>query len=97
MARSTTNRPRNPSPGLPSWVKPQLCRLVEAPPQGPEWLHEIKYDGYRMHARLDRGKAQLLTRTGPDWTHKYPAIGRRLVSSAGKTSLSRWRALRHSL
>jgi bifunctional non-homologous end joining protein LigD len=35
---------------------------------------EIKYDGYRMHARLDRGKAQLLTRTGLDWTHKYPAI-----------------------
>jgi ATP-dependent DNA ligase len=44
---------------------------VDAPPQGPEWLHEIKYDGYRMHARLDRGCAQLLTRTGLDWTHKY--------------------------
>jgi hypothetical protein len=37
------------------WVKPQLCKLV---PRGPEWLHEIKYDGYRMHARLDRGRAQ---------------------------------------
>ena len=56
------------------WVKPQLCRLVDAPPRGPEWLHEIKYDGYRMHARLDRGRAQLLTRTGLDWTHKYPSI-----------------------
>jgi bifunctional non-homologous end joining protein LigD len=43
--------------------------LVDAPPQGSEWLHEIKYDGYRMHARVDRGKAQLLTRTGLDWTH----------------------------
>jgi ATP-dependent DNA ligase len=42
------------------WVKPQLCKLVDAPPQGPEWLHEIKYDGYRMHARLHRGRAQLL-------------------------------------
>jgi ATP-dependent DNA ligase len=39
-------------------------------------LHEIKYDGYRMHARLDHGKAQLLTRTGLDWTHKYaPIVG----------------------
>jgi DNA ligase D-like protein (predicted ligase) len=56
------------------WVKPQLCKLVDAPPRGPEWLHEIKYDGYRMHARLDRGRAQLLTRTGLDWTDKYPSI-----------------------
>jgi ATP-dependent DNA ligase len=59
---------------LPKWVKPQLCKLVEAPPQGPEWLHEIKYDGYRMHACLDRGGVTLLTRTGLDWTHKYPPI-----------------------
>jgi hypothetical protein len=35
------------------------------PPQGMEWLHEIKLDGYRMHARLDRGRVSLLTRTGP--------------------------------
>jgi DNA ligase D-like protein (predicted ligase) len=42
--------------------------------KGPEWLHEIKFDGYRMHARLDRGAVRLLTRTGLDWTHKYPAI-----------------------
>jgi bifunctional non-homologous end joining protein LigD len=68
------NRPVGHSPALPKWVKPQLCKLVDAPPQGPEWLHEIKYDGYRMHARLDRGTAQLLTRTGLDWTHKYPTV-----------------------
>jgi DNA ligase D-like protein (predicted ligase) len=59
---------------LPRWVKPQLCKLVDVPPDGSEWLHEIKYDGYRMHARLDRGRAQLLTRTGLDWTHKYAPI-----------------------
>jgi ATP-dependent DNA ligase len=58
----------------PRAVKPQLCGLVDEPPQGPEWLHEIKYDGYRMHARLDHGKAQLLTRTGLYWTHNYPPI-----------------------
>src|SRR5438132_4027610 len=74
MTKSMTNPPRGPSPGLPKWVKPQLCKLVDAPPQGPEWLHEIKYDGYRMHARLDRGRVSLLTRTGLDWTHKYPSI-----------------------
>src|SRR5206468_648609 len=63
------------SPGsLPKWAKPQLCKLVDAPPKGPEWLHEIKYDGYLMHARLDHGRVSLLTRTGLDWTHKYPSI-----------------------
>jgi bifunctional non-homologous end joining protein LigD len=74
MTKSMANRSRGHSPDLPSWVKPQLCKLVGAPPQGPEWLHEIKYDGYRMHARLDHGRAQLLTRTGLDWTHKYPTV-----------------------
>jgi ATP-dependent DNA ligase len=48
--------------------------LVDAAPDGPGWLHEIKYDGYRMHAGLDRGAVKLLTRTGLDWTEKYPAI-----------------------
>jgi ATP-dependent DNA ligase len=37
-------------------------------------LHEIKFDGYRLHARLDRGTVRLLTRTGLDWTYKYPVI-----------------------
>src|SRR3984893_3123070 len=73
MTKSTTNQPRGSSPVLPKWVKPQLCKLVDAPPQGPGWLHEIKYDGYRMHARIDRGRVQLLTRTGLDWSAKYSA------------------------
>jgi hypothetical protein len=51
---------------------------VDVAPDRPDWLHEIKYDGYRMHARLDRGAVKLLTRTGLDWTHKYPlALGAR--------------------
>ena len=59
---------------LPSWISPQLTQLVEVAPNGDQWLHEIKYDGYRMMARLDRGAVKLLTRTGLDWTHKYPTI-----------------------
>jgi ATP-dependent DNA ligase len=51
-----------------------LTELVDAAPDGPAWLHEIKFDGYRMHARLDGGAVRLLTCTGLDWTHKYPAI-----------------------
>jgi DNA ligase D-like protein (predicted ligase) len=98
------SRLTNHPPGLPVWVKPQLSKLVDAPPRGPEWLHEIKYDGYRMHARLDRGRVQLLTRSGLDWTDKYPPIAAAMstlpteqayldgelcgVRSDGKTSFS---------
>ena len=58
----------------PAWVKPQLAKLVEKAPDGPDWLHELKLDGYRMHARLDATTVQTLTRRGNDWTDKYPAI-----------------------
>jgi ATP-dependent DNA ligase len=58
--------------------------LVDDAPEGSAWLHEIKFDGYRMHARLDRGAVRLLTRTGLDWTHKYPAIAA-AVASLGAT------------
>jgi ATP-dependent DNA ligase len=59
------------TPQPPKWIKPQLTRPVDEAPAGDDWLHEIKYDGYRMHARLEGKKAQLLTRTGLDWTRKY--------------------------
>ena len=58
---------------LPRFIPPQLSQPVEKPPSGPQWLHEIKLDGYRMAARIDYGHAQLLTRTGLDWTDKYPS------------------------
>src|SRR5438067_10365332 len=80
MTRSLAGRQRGEATALPAWVKPQLTKLVGEPPDGPEWLHEIKFDGYRMHARLDRGAVGLLTRTGLDWTHKYPAIAAALAS-----------------
>ena len=73
MTRSLARRGHAEATALPDWVKPQLTKLVGEPPDGPEWLHEIKFDGYRMHARLDRGAIRLLTRTGLDWTRKYPA------------------------
>src|SRR5258707_6113779 len=71
MPRSAAHRTRST---LPAFIKPQLSQLGGEAPDGPDWLHEIKYDGYRMHARLDAGDARLLTRTGLDWTHKYRPI-----------------------
>jgi len=56
----------------PKWIKPKFTRIADEAPAGNDWLHEIKYDSYRMHARLDRGKIQLLARTGLDWSRRYP-------------------------
>jgi hypothetical protein len=58
---------------LPVFVPPRLSKPVEKPPPGLQWVHEIKLDGYRMAVRIDNGRAQLLTRTGLDWTTKYPS------------------------
>jgi bifunctional non-homologous end joining protein LigD len=80
MARSVARQRRNDAAALPEWIAPQLTQLVEAAPRGDQWLHEIKYDGYRMMARLDRGAVKLLTRTGLDWTHKYPAIAKAVAA-----------------
>src|SRR5437764_14593106 len=72
MARSKARSVKRSA--LPGFIKPQLSRLVGEAPEGPDWVHEMKYDGYRMHARVDSGDVRLLTRTGLDWTHKYQPI-----------------------
>ena len=69
-----SRRRSGPKSDPPVWVKAQLTELVKQPPDGPDWLHEIKYDGYRIHARIDGNDVRLLTRTGLDWTRKYPPI-----------------------
>ena len=59
---------------LPAFVKPQLARLVERPPQGQGWAHEIKFDGYRVQLRISQGHATLKTRKGLDWTAKFRSV-----------------------
>jgi ATP-dependent DNA ligase len=68
------------------WIPPQLCLPVDKAPSGPQWLHEIKLDGFRMATRLDNGRAQLLTRTGLDWTDKYPSVIAALANVKAKTA-----------
>ena len=51
VAQSLARRRHAEETALPSWIKPQLTKLVDQPPDGSEWLHELKFDGYRMHAR----------------------------------------------
>ena len=66
----------SPKESLPKFVEPQLASLAKAPPVGKNWVHELKLDGYRIEARIDRNKSsvQLLTRTGLDWTHRMKAL-----------------------
>jgi bifunctional non-homologous end joining protein LigD len=59
---------------MPAKLQPQLPVLVAAVPSGDQWLHEIKYDGYRIVARLARGEPRLISRNGNDWTAKFPTI-----------------------
>ncbi|MGO7510886.1 DNA ligase D (plasmid) [Rhizobium ruizarguesonis] len=60
--------------GLPDFIAPQLCQTLERPPAGTGWIHEIKFDGYRIQLRVLDGEVTLKTRKGLDWTAKYPEI-----------------------
>jgi bifunctional non-homologous end joining protein LigD len=53
---------------------PQLATIVQTPPSGDLWLHEIKYDGYRIGCVITRDSVRLITRNGNDWTHVFPSI-----------------------
>ena len=72
---------------MPGDITPQLATLVDNAPDGEEWLHEIKYDGYRLLARIEKGKARLITRNGLDWTAKFPALARTMAALPVETAL----------
>jgi len=68
---------------LPATLKPQLATLVDTvPPDSDAWVFEIKFDGYRMLARIEETQVQLFTRNGHDWTHKLPHIAAALSKLA---------------
>jgi bifunctional non-homologous end joining protein LigD len=58
----------------PKFIAPQLCRLIDGAPEGDAWIHEIKFDGYRMQLRVVDHRATLLTRKGLDWSVKFPTL-----------------------
>jgi bifunctional non-homologous end joining protein LigD len=65
-----------PAADLPDFIAPQLCVTLDRPPSAADWIHEIKFDGYRIQMRVLGGEVALKTRKGLDWTAKYPAIAR---------------------
>ena len=90
---------------MPELIAPQLATLVGEPPSGDQWLHELKFDGYRLVCHLNRGKSRFWTRNGKDWTEKFPNLSEALkqfpassaildgevviVDKAGRTSFQR--------
>jgi len=76
--RVLAHRPLAVKRELPRLLSPQLASAVKKPPEGDGWLHELKYDGYRLLARVERGDVRLFTRNGNDWTEKFSAIAEAL-------------------
>lgn len=73
-AKSAKPKSAKSSALLDRYADVQLATLVDAPPAGQGWVHEIKFDGYRLLGFLDHGAVTLRTRNGNDWTDKFPAI-----------------------
>lgn len=70
-------KPRKAAPKrdkAPAFAKPQLATLVAEAPEGEDWLHETKFDGYRCLAALGKGGARLYTRSGKDWSEKFTGL-----------------------
>ena len=89
--RSAAMPPAAASKRLPDFIPPSLATLRDTAPGGPEWLHEIKFDGYRIEARLDngrdRGKVKLLTRNELDWTHRFERVAKAVAALPAQTAL----------
>ena len=71
----------------PDFIEPCLASLADKAPDSGNWLHEIKFDGYRLQARLDDGKVKLLTRRGLDWTAKFSSIAKAVAALPAATAI----------
>jgi len=74
-SKRTANKPARLKT-VPEFIEPQLCKVVERPPAGAGYAHEIKFDGYRVQVRVQNRKVQIRTRTGLDWTKKYAVVAK---------------------
>jgi len=72
---------------LPRTQPLALAMIVETPPEGDEWLHEIKHDGYRIVARIEEGEVRLVSRNGKDWTKEFPQVARAVGRLPAGTAL----------
>jgi bifunctional non-homologous end joining protein LigD len=82
-----TAKVKKKAQSLPRKVSPQLARLVDKAPAGSDWVHEIKFDGYRLIARIENGKVRLITRNGHDWTDHYRPVADALKKLKTKSTI----------
>lgn len=78
FAREGEIEDAEPATAETEFIEPQLAQLVTKPPQGDDWVHEMKFDGYRIQAQIRDKKATLYSRRGLDWTDKYPPLAKAL-------------------
>jgi bifunctional non-homologous end joining protein LigD len=74
IPEATRSAPSAGARAIPRFIEPQLCRTVARLPEGKGWIHEVKFDGYRLQLRVEDGKATLCTRKALDWTGRFRAI-----------------------
>lgn len=72
---------------MPEFVPPQLATLVDKPPGGSEWVHELKFDGYRLLGHLHNGQVRFWTRNQNDWTAKFPALSKAVKALKLKSAI----------
>jgi bifunctional non-homologous end joining protein LigD len=72
---------------MPEFVFPQLATLVTKPPDGDEWFHELKFDGYRMICHLNRGKTLFWSRNQKDWSNKFPNVAKAMKKFPATTAI----------
>src|ERR1700723_741380 len=77
-AKPPVAAPRKPvmAAKIPAFVEPQLAKLVDRPPEGPRWAHEVKLDGYRVQLRVSQSRGVIRTRAGLDWTDRFSAVAK---------------------
>src|SRR5262249_47309859 len=78
--------------GPPATIKPSLATLVDKAPIGDDWLHEVKFDGYRILAHVEGGCVRLISRNAHDWTRRFKAIAGELARLKVKDAVptARW-------
>ncbi len=109
-AKAASAKPVTAQGDLPDFISPQLATLAEEAPAGENWLHEVKYDGYRLLAAVDGAAVRLYTRSGLDWTDRFAGIAKDLArlglrralldgeaTAAGKGGSSDFSALQRAL
>ncbi len=86
-AKALKKRPKTSAKTEFEFIPPQLATLVDRPPTGEDWVHEVKFDGYRIQSHIERRSIRMLTRSGQDWTEKYSVIAKELQKLDVKSAI----------